>query len=87
MRSCRASRGGNSGKAGVPTRFRRSGGGPRFHAELRTHPGGRSAAESPCAVGLDPESEHAYKPVAFGGTEAVRATVAREAFAPTLRAS
>ncbi len=32
------------------------------------------------------KSERAYKPVAFGGAEAVRATVLGEAFAPTLRA-
>ena len=37
----------------------------------------------PC---VGPESERAYKPVAFGGAAAVRATVIRETFAPTLRA-
>jgi hypothetical protein len=35
-----------------------------------------------CTAGLDPESEHAYNSVAFGGAETVRATVPGEAFSP-----
>jgi hypothetical protein len=54
------------------------------HIEAPCAPAGRSRRA--CTAGLDPEGEHAYKPVAFGGAEAVRATVPREAFAPILRA-